>query len=257
MRAFGWGLLAASSLLIGGLFALWLPIPKRVLGLVMAFGVGVLTSAVAYELVEESFRTSAGSSGVALGLLAGALTFYLGDAAIDRLGGHNRKRSTPTAGTASGSGSPVPAAAGPASGALAVVLGIVLDGIPESIVLGLTLVGGTTVGWAVLAAVFLSNLPEAVAATVGLRARGWAGPHILGLWGLVTVVSGLAALLGYLTMDTASPGQVAFINAFAGGAILTMLADTMAPEAFENGGRTVGLATTLGFLSAFLITALT
>ncbi|MEV6525819.1 ZIP family zinc transporter [Longispora sp. NPDC051575] len=270
MRAFGWGLLAASSLLIGGLFALWLPIPKRVLGLVMAFGVGVLTSAVAYELVEESFRTSAGSSGVALGLLAGALTFYLGDAAIDRLGGHDRKRSLPAgpligptagagspAGSAAGSGSPVAAAAGPASGALAVVLGIVLDGIPESIVLGLTLVGGTTVGWAVLAAVFLSNLPEAVAATVGLRARGWTGPHILGLWGLVTVVSGLAALFGYLTMDTASPGQVAFINAFAGGAILTMLADTMAPEAFENGGRTVGLATTLGFLSAFLITALT
>ncbi|WP_412540119.1 ZIP family zinc transporter [Longispora sp. K20-0274] len=272
MRAFGWGLLAASSLLIGGLLALWLPVPRRVLGLVMAFGVGVLTSAVAYELVEESFRTSAGSSGVALGLLAGAVVFYLGDAAIDRLGGHDRKRSTPfPAGSgaagraaAAGGGPAMPRARGgptrPGSGAstaLAVVLGIVLDGIPESIVLGLTLVGGATVGWAVLAAVFLSNLPEAVAATVGLRSRGWAGAHILGLWALVTVVSGLAALLGYATMDTASPGQVAFINAFAGGAILTMLADTMAPEAFENGGRTVGLATTLGFLSAFLITALT
>lgn len=239
MAAFWWGTLAASSLVVGGLLTLWLPVSKRVIGLVMAFGVGVLVSAVAYELVEDSFEYSA--AGVAFGMLAGALTFYLGDLLIDRLGGHNRKRT---------SGHPENSAAP------AIVLGIVLDGVPESIVLGLTLVTSKTVGVAVLAAVFLSNLPESIAATAGLRTRGWRPVPLLGLWVGVTVASGAAALAGYLLLGDANGGTVAFVNAFAGGAILTMLADTMAPEAYENGGRTVGLVTTAGFLAAFLLTAM-
>ncbi|PXY33874.1 ZIP family metal transporter [Prauserella flavalba] len=239
MAAFAWGALAASSLILGGLLALWLRVPRRALGLIMAFGTGVLTSAVAYELVEDSFERSA--VGVGVGMLAGALVFYTGDALIDRIGGHNRKRSGDHPANSS---------------APAIVLGIVLDGIPESIVLGLTLVTSDTIGLAVLAAVFLSNLPEAVAATVGLRARSWRPAGVLGLWTTVTITSGLAALAGYLLLDTADPSVVAFVNAFAGGAILTMLADTMAPEAYENGGRSVGLVTTAGFLSAFLLTAL-
>ncbi|MQA80005.1 MAG: ZIP family zinc transporter [Streptosporangiales bacterium] len=239
MAAFWWGTLAASSLIVGGLLAQWLTIPRRLLGLVMGFGVGVLTSAVAYELVEDSFEHSA--VGVGLGLLCGAVTFYAGDTLIDRMGGHNRKRTT---------GHPANSAAP------AIVLGIVLDGVPESIVLGLTVVTNGTVGLAVLAAVFLSNLPEAVAATVGLRARRWKAAPVLGLWVAVTLASGLAALLGSVLLESAPGGVVAFVNAFAGGAILTMLADTMAPEAFDNGGRAVGLVTTLGFLAAFLLTAL-
>jgi zinc transporter, ZIP family len=238
VTAFWWGGLAASSLLIGGLLALWLPIPTRLLGLVMAFGVGVLTSAVAFELVEDSFEDS--PLGVGLGMLAGALTFYLGDAWIDRIGGLDRKRSQHTPANAN---------------ALAIVLGTVLDGVPESVVLGITLVASDTVGVAVLAAVFLSNLPESVAATVGLRAGGWRPVGVLGLWGAVTLVSATAAQVGFVTLDSASPAVLAFVNAFAGGAILTMLADTMAPEAYEHGGRSVGLATTVGFLAAFLITA--
>lgn len=240
MTAFAWGTLAASSLLLGGLLALWLPIPRRVLGLVMAFGVGVLMAAVAYELVEDSFEQSPAAVGV--GMLVGAVVFFLGDTAIDRMGGHNRKR---TSNHPEGGG-----------GAPALVLGIVLDGVPESVVLGLTLVTGDTVGLAFLAAVFLSNLPESVAATVGLRTRGWGRAAIIGLWVVTATGSGLAALAGYLLLDGAAPGTVAFINAFAGGAILTMLADTMAPEAYANGGRTVGLLTTLGFLSAFFLTAI-
>lgn len=241
MAAFGWGTLAASSLLLGGLLALWLTIPRRVLGLVMAFGVGVLLAAVAYELVEDSFEHS--PSAVAIGMLAGATAFFLGDEAIDRMGGHNRKRSSDHP---EGGGS-----------APALVLGIVLDGVPESVVLGLTLVTGDAIGLTFLIAVFLSNLPESVAATAGLRLRDWGRSAILGLWVVVTIASGIAALAGYLLLDGAAPGTVAFINAFAGGAILTMLADTMAPEAYENGGRTVGLLTTVGFLSAFFLTALT
>jgi ZIP family zinc transporter len=212
-----------------------------VLGLIMAFGAGVLVSAVAYELVQEAFDRSAGSGGVALGLLTGALTFFGGDHVIDHLGGADRKRS----GGNQADGS-----------ALAIVLGIVLDGIPESAVLGLTVLQGGGVSAAFLVAVFLSNLPEAIAATSGLAQAGWAKVRIIGLWVLVALVSGLAALAGYGLLDTASDRTVAFVLSFAAGAILTMLADTMMPEAFEHGGKLVGLFTTLGFALAFAITSL-
>ena len=147
---------------------------------------------------------------------------------------------------------------GPKAGGtgLAIVLGIVLDGIPESIVLGLTLLTGEGVSVAMLAAVFISNLPEAIAASVGLRSSGWPSARIMGLWVLVTAVSGLSALIGYALLDGASPRTIAFVLSFAGGAILTMLADTMMPEAFEHGGRYVGLATTGGFGLAFAISEL-
>ncbi len=240
-EAFLWGLLAGSSLLLGGLLALGINISMRVLGLVMAFGAGVLISAVAYELVGEAFETSAGSGGIALGLFAGAGVFFAGDAMIDRLGGNKRKSSKGE----QADGSP-----------LAIVLGIVLDGIPESIVIGIGLLEGGGVSVAVISAVFLSNLPEAVAATSGLDRAGWARNRILGLWTGVMLVSAFAALLGYTAFDSASPRTVAFVLAFAAGAILTMLADTMMPEAYEHGGKLVGIATTVGFALAFAITAL-
>lgn len=245
MSAFAWGVLASSSLLLGGVLALTLPITKRALGLIMAFGAGVLISAVAYDLVEEAQSKAAGSGRVAYGLFAGALTFFVGDAFVDRAGGGDRKRSGGTGAAAEGG-----------SFALPVVLGIVLDGIPESIVIGLSLLGGEGVGVAVLAAVFLSNLPEAMAATTGLRVDGWAGTRILALWAAVAVVCGGASFVGYRVFDTAGPESIAFVEAFAGGAILTMLADTMMPEAFEHGGKAVGLLTTLGFGLAFLVSSL-
>jgi len=235
-----WGLFAGSSLILGGAIALALPIGDRLLGLIMAFGAGVLISAVSFELVAEAFETSAGSGGVALGLAAGALTFFVGDALIDRMGGAGRKKMH---GAAGGS-------------ALAIVLGIVLDGIPESAVIGLGLLDGAGVSVAVIAAVFLSNLPEAIAATRGLSTDGWKSGKILGLWGAVTVVCGLSSLLGYVALDSAGASTLAFVLAFAGGAILTMLADTMMPEAFEHGGKLVGLLTTLGFGLAFALTML-
>jgi zinc transporter, ZIP family len=201
----------------------------------------VLISAVAYELVGEAFDTSAGEGGVALGLLAGALAFYFGDLAIDRMGGAERKRAT--GGAAGGT-------------SLAIVLGIVLDGIPESAVIGLSLLEGHGVSVAVITAVFLSNLPESIAATSGLQRSGWKRRRILGLWALVMAVCALASLAGYALLQDASGRTLAIVLAFAGGAVLTMLADTMMPEAFEHGGRQAGLATTLGFALAFAISAL-
>jgi zinc transporter, ZIP family len=240
-ESFAWGIFAASSLVLGGLLALWVPIGRRTLGLVMAFGSGVLISAVAFELVNEAFETSAGYEEVTLGLFAGSLVFFAGDSMIDRLGGGERKHSGGRQEAGSG---------------LAIVLGIVLDGIPESLVLGLTVLQDGAVSAAFLVAVFLSNLPEAIAATTGLAKSGWARGRILGLWVLVMVVCGFSALAGYGLLDTASPTTIAFVLSFAGGAILTMLADTMMPEAFEHGGKLVGLFTTLGFALAFGISAL-
>ncbi len=242
LEAFAWGTLAASSLVIGGLIALHWNVSTRVLGLVMAFGAGVLISAVAYELVLDAFETSDGD-GVALGLAAGALSFYAGDVWLDRRGAGDRKRSNREPVDEGGS-------------ALALVLGIVLDGVPESIVIGVGLLAGEGVGLAMLAAVFLSNLPEAVAATVGLRRGGTSARRVLTLWVIVALVSGFSAFAGYALFDGASPSALAFVTAFAGGAVLTMLADTMMPEAFENGGKSVGLLTTLGFGLAFYLAQL-
>ena len=239
VEAFGWGFLAASSLLLGGLIALWRPIGLLSLGLIMAFGSGVLISAVAYELVEDAFGTAGGSGAVGLGLFAGALTFFLGDLAIDRLGGDGRKSAAGNQDEGSG---------------LAILLGTVLDGIPESIVLGLSLLGGGGVSVAMLAAVFISNLPEALSSTTGLTKTGWYRGRVLGLWVSVTVVSALSSLAGYAFFDDAPDSVVAFVQSFAGGALLTMLADTMMPEAFKYGGKQVGLVTTIGFALAFFIT---
>jgi ZIP family zinc transporter len=240
-EALFWGFVAGSSLILGGAVALVRPLSTRLLGLVMAFGAGVLISAVAYDLVGEALETSVGGEGIALGLAAGALVFFAGDALIDSMGGGERKRSSWT--QAAGS-------------ALAIVLGIVLDGIPESAVIGMGLLHGEGVGAALVVAVFISNVPEAVAATSGLTKGGWSSGRVLGLWLLVALVSGLASLGGYVLLDGASPATLAFVLAFAAGAILTMLADTMMPEAFEHGGKVVGLATTVGFGLAFALSSL-
>ena len=237
-EAFLWGLVAGSSLVIGGIVALRIRIGSGVLGLVMAFGAGVLISAVAYELVQEAFHVGAGSGGVALGLVAGAAAFYCGDLLIDRLGGQGRKSS----GGEQASGSP-----------LAIVLGIVLDGVPEAMAQPAR---GRRSERCCDRRRLLSNLPEAMAATTGLAAVRWSRARILGLWTAVMLVTAVASLLGYALLDGASVRTLSFVLAFAGGAILTMLADTMMPEAFEHGGRAVGLATTLGFGLAFALTTL-
>jgi ZIP family zinc transporter len=236
--AFFWGALGASSLVVGAVAALALPIHRQVLGLIMAFGAGVLISAVAFDLVEEAVDNAHGDRIVALGMAVGALTFFTGDWLIDRMGGDRRKSS----------GGEQAEGTGPA-----IVLGAVLDGIPESLVLGIGLLAGEGVSIAFLAAVFISNLPEGIAASSGLKTSGWASQRIVGLWLLVVLVSALASLAGFAVFDHASGSTIAFVLAFAGGAVLTMLADTMMPEAFANGGNLVGLLTTAGFAVAFAL----
>jgi ZIP family zinc transporter len=237
-EAFAWGLLAAASLVVGAAVALQFRIGLRTIGLIMGFGSGVLISAVAFDLMEEAADTASGHGAALIGMFAGCGVFFGGDLLIDRAGGTRRKSARPK----QADDSP-----------LAIVLGTVLDGIPESLVIGLTIYESGAVGAAYLAAVFISNVPEALSSTSGLVASGWRPRRILGMWTLIAVVSGLASLVGYTAFRNASPDTIAFVLAFAGGAILTMLADTMMPEAYEHGGKLVGVMTTLGFATAFTI----
>jgi ZIP family zinc transporter len=236
-----WGMVAGSSLVLGGAIALRVSISRRALGLIMAFGAGVLISAVAYELVQEAFATSAGEGGIALGLLAGSAVFFAGEVLIDRLAASERKSSSDTHAAEAGR---------------ALVLGIILDGIPESLVLGLTVLEAGTVSVAFLVAVFVANIPEAIAATTALSRAGRSTTRIIRFWVLVAIGFGLTSLAGYVVLDTASPRTVAIVLAFAGGAVLTMLANTMMPEALRHGGKLAGFVTTLGFGLAFAISAI-
>jgi zinc transporter, ZIP family len=237
LQATFWGFVGGAALLVGAAAGIWLPTSNRFVGLVMGFGTGVLISALAFELTGEAYATS-GAAPVILGLSGGALTFYGGDWLIDRHGGHRRKSPNgPQAG----------------AGAAALVLGALLDGIPESAAIGVSLLGGGAVGVAVVTAVFISNIPESLSSSAGMKATGRSTRYILGLWIAVTVASAAAAGLGYLVLGNADPAIVAATQAFAAGAILTMLSDTMVPEAVEHAGAMVGLVTAAGFICSFLL----
>jgi ZIP family zinc transporter len=238
-EAAAWGAVAASSLVLGSLLTFWLKPGRRLIGLVMAFGAGTLISAIAYDLVEEAAASGRPLS-LALGLALGALAFFAGDRWVGRLGGAQRKRSS----GAQAEGDP-----------LGILLGTLLDGIPESFILGTSLLTGGGLSLAFLAAVFISNLPEAMAATTGLAAMGWPRRRIVGIWLAAVAVSALSAALGYWLFAQGSLEGV-LVQAFAAGALLTMLADTMMPEAFEHGGKAVGLLTVLGFSVAFTLSQL-
>ncbi|MGH8977946.1 MAG: ZIP family metal transporter [Acidimicrobiia bacterium] len=239
LEAFVWGLVGAASLVLGALIVQVHTPRPRALGLVMGFGAGVLLASVSFELVDEAVTVAGGLGSTAIGFFAGALTFFAGDVAIGRYGRYERRKAI----------RPTPTDASP----LSIVLGASLDGIPESAALGLTVLREGSVGVALLFAVFVSNLPESIAASSGLLESGWTRVHVTLLWSGIALVSGLAAAIGYVALDGAGNDANAFVLAFAGGAILTMLSTTMMPEAYEHAGRAVGLMTTLGFAVAYTI----
>lgn len=252
-----WGFAGASSLLIGAVIGAKANLPNRAIGLILGFGAGTLVSAVAFELTEESFSLG-GADTVALGLALGGLSYYGGTVAISRRGGAERMG-------ASGRDD--------ADSSNALLLGAVLDGIPESVVIGITLLAGGDVGAPFLAAVFISNLPEAISSSQGMCRQGLSLFKVLRRWSVVVAASTLAAALGYGVLEGASDDTIGLIQAFAGGAVLTMLADTMFPEAYlhargdpelkrskrrENPWleHAVGLFTTCGFAVAYLLSTL-
>jgi ZIP family zinc transporter len=232
-----WSLVASSSLLVGAAIALRYDLSQKTIGLVMGFGAGVLIAALSVDLALDAYGRANGFV-LALGLAAGGVTFFVGDLLLDRYGATHRKSS----GGKQAEGGP-----------LAIVLGIVLDGIPESAAIGVALIEGEGIGIAFVAAVFLSNLPESLSATSGLRKAGRSPSWILGLWLLVSAVCAVAAMLAFGLLDESQQSLIAFTLAFAAGAILAMLADTMMPEAFEHAGKAAALVTVLGFALGFLI----
>jgi ZIP family zinc transporter len=241
LNAFLWGFLATFSLFIGGLIGILFKIGKRPLGLIMAFGAGVLLSAVAYELVFKSIKSSLGSGASLIGILSGAITFFVVDLLISRMGASGRKNIT---------------GVHKENMALPIVLATVLDGIPETLVIGMSLLAGGEVGIGMLVAVFISNLPEAIAGTSGMVAGAWKKGRILLLWLFIAVVCAFSSLAGSALLEDAGPGVISFIQTFAGGAILVMLTNTMIPEAYEHGGKLAGIFTVLGFTVAVSIAVL-
>jgi ZIP family zinc transporter len=232
--ALGWGSLSAFSLVLGALLALARPWPRRLVGLVLAFGAGALISAVSFELALEGVRL--GDRGwTAAGLAAGALVYYWLDGVVAGVGSAGRGRL----GRASGS-----------SAGTALALGAFLDGIPEQMVLGIGLAAGEGVGVGLLVAIFVSNLPEAIGSASEMRSAGRDDRTILRLWLAVATVCALSTVVGYALADAVSDNLKGAIDGFAAGALLVMLVDSMIPDARKDSGRTAGLATTLGFAVA-------
>lgn len=237
-----WGLLGGGALVLGAAIAWLVPVPPRVIASIMAFGSGVLISALAFDLAQEAAETG-GLLATTVGFLAGAVVYVLANVVLDRHGARHRKRSgdqQPSEGEQGGSGA-------------AIAIGALLDGVPESVVLGIGLLGGGGVSVAVLAAVFISNIPEGLSSAAGMKRAGRSAGYVFGVWSAIAVASALSAAVGYAALGGASPSVVAVITAVAAGAILTMIADTMIPEAFERTHVLTGLVTTVGFLTAFAI----
>jgi zinc transporter, ZIP family len=228
LEALGWGSVAASSLVIGALLGLGRRWPGRQIGIVLAFGAGALISAVSFELVEEGLAIG-GAGELGVGLATGALAYFLADRALDR-------RSS---------------GAGPA-----LALGAFLDGIPEQAVLGISFAAGSGVSVALLAAIFVSNLPEAIGSASEMRAADSSPATVRRLWLVVAALCALATVAGYAIADVTGGGFQAAVNGFAAGALLVMLVDSMIPEARRKAGEPAGLVTTLGFAVAAALSSL-
>jgi ZIP family zinc transporter len=232
--AFFWGGLAAVSLLIG-YFLANRGLSNRTIGLIMGIGAGALLSAIAYELIPES---ALGGPGMALAFGLGAITFFVGDWIIDHKGGGDRKDI---------------AGDQPGGSGAAIFIGTLLDNVPESIILGMTLALGGVINVAFLTAVFISNLPEGLAGTLNLETSGYSRKRVFWMWTALVAVSALCAVLGFVAIQNLPAVDGRLAQAFAAGAMLTMLADAMMPEAFEHGGLAVGLFTVLGFLASAML----
>ena len=235
-----WGWLAGSSLLLGAWAGYAFRLPQRPIAAVMAFGAGVLISALSFDLMDEAVHRG-GFLSTALGFLAGAALYSVANLELARRGAKHRKRS----------GGQQPSEEQHAGSGLAIAVGALLDGIPESIVIGVSMLAGGAVSLVAVVAVFLSNVPEGLSSAAGMRQAGRSSRYIFQVWGGITLVSGLASLLGYVVFRNFSDGVIASTMAVAAGAILAMIADTMIPEAAEASHNLTGLITVLGFLAAF------
>jgi ZIP family zinc transporter len=246
LQAAFWGFVAGAALIVGALVAWFIAVPQRLIAGVMAFGAGVLISALAFELMNEAYKRG-GLDSTGFGFVAGAAVYTAANWWLARRGAKHRKRS--------GAGQQPSEAQSEGSG-MAIAVGALLDGIPESMVIGLSMLQGGAVSAVAVAAIFLSNVPEGLSSAAGMKKSGRSALYVFGVWVAIAVASGAAAWVGYALFRGASPDLVAATTAVAAGAILAMLADTMMPEAFADAHDAAGLITVVGFLAAFVLSKL-
>jgi len=246
VQAACWGLLASSGLVIGAVSAIAFKrrLSHRIIAAIMGFGGGVLIAVIAVNLMESAF-TGGGPIAATLGFLSGATAFSAINWGLAQHGARHRNRcgdcvEQPSEAEHKGSGK-------------AIALGAVLDGIPESLVIGLSLLGGEDFGPGLVAGFFLANVPQGLSSATGMKKAGRSNRYVLSLWTWILLISGVAAAAGYLLLGSATPVVPATILAFAAGGVLAMLAESMIPEAFADAQAFIGLITVVGFLVAFLI----
>ncbi|MCT2537744.1 ZIP family metal transporter [Aquibacillus koreensis] len=236
-----WGTIAASATLLGALIVLRFSIPKRIIGFIMALGTGALIGATTYELLEGALALS-GFKEIAIGFLGGALIFTILDIIVSHRGGHKRKKSEGQNGDGSESSE--------SGSGLGIFIGTIMDTLPESAMIGMSLIGGESVSLALVISIAISNLPEGISSTVGLQKSGYSKKKILVLWVLVVLFSAISSWAGVM-LDSASDSIKAIMSSFAGGAIISMVASTMMPEAYKEGGPSVGFITAIGVFISF------
>jgi len=231
--------LTGFSLILGVIIGTTLKISQKVIAAIMAFGSGLLICALTLGLMEEAFKHG-GLDAIIIGFLLGGLVFISGDVLIHKIGGRNHKRKAHYKSTKETNGK-------------AIVLGSLLDGVPESMALGVALLGNNGIGLLMLVAIFLSNVPESLSSIDDLQREGLSKKRIYLLWSIVSVCVASSVVLSFLFLEKLGLNALGIIESFASGAILTMLADSMMPEAYEDGGFLIGFLTMLGFLTAFIL----
>jgi ZIP family zinc transporter len=238
-----WGLLAGAALLIGAWIGYYWRLPVRAIAGIMAFGSGVLISALAFDLMDEAYKKG-GIQSASIGFISGALIFTLINYYLSSKGAKHRKRS----------GDQQPSEEENEGSGMAIATGALIDGIPESVVIGLSMLEGGVVSTVAVIAIFLSNLPEGLSSAAGMKKAGRSVLYVFSVWGTIVAISGLASLAGYTLFRNFSQSFISSSIAFAAGAILAMIVDTMIPEAFEKTHNFAGLITVVGFLAAFFLT---
>lgn len=237
MQAALWGLVAGGALLLGALAGYFLRLPGFAAPSVMAFGIGVLISALSFDLMEEAFATGGVGAAIA-GFIVGGALYALANAALAASGARERKLSGRSGG-------------GGAAASLAIAVGSLLDGVPESAAIGISLLDGEGVALVTVLAIFISNVPEGLSSTIGMKRAGKSARYIFGIWGGIALACACAAFLGYAVIGQFGPFWVGAATACAAGAIFVMLIDTMIPEAFDEIHAMSGPVAAVGFLLAF------
>ncbi|RYZ67562.1 MAG: ZIP family zinc transporter [Proteobacteria bacterium] len=240
-----WGFLSGSALILGSLIGYFFNLRQGAIATVMAFGSGVLISALSFDLMDEAYKQG-GFVAIAIGFLSGAVIYTFAARLLSAKGAKHRKRSN---------GMQISEDDQQGSGT-AIALGALLDGIPESIVIGLSLLSGKGVSLVAVIAIFISNVPEGLSSTSGMKRSGRSKTYIFSVWTGIAVLSGIASLLGYTVFGGFTPEVISATTAVAAGAILSMLIDTMIPEAHSGDHDWAGLVSVAGFLSAFIISKL-